>query len=229
MSRPGSEAERLIFAAATGELSEQDERVRRVLAEHPELESRLSELKMLTEHLDQGAAFQDEVLEAAARWTDAPGEDRVEAIVRGELAREPQPVVSRRRGLWIGGALAFAAAILIAIFLPSLLETGPDPGAPEQPLGQFAIQGLEVNGAGSFAWTSRLPRDTTYVLEVASEAEGAEPNPLDRFTGIFETRFEPSEETIAAWPRNIVWRVIGYDGDGLEQGRSDWSSWQRSR
>lgn len=227
MTRPSPDTERLLLAAATGEISEQDERVRRLLIEHPELEARLSELKVLTDRLDAGAAFQDEILESADRFVGASGEDRVEAIIRAELENDiPRPVPrepGRRwpRALLLGAALA--AAALFLVFGTSLFEPEPEP-KQEQILGRFRITALSVS-EGVFTWQSKLSSDTSFEVVIARDETGSPPSEIGRYSGIIEQRFEPSEETIAEWPRNIVWRVIGYDSNAVEQGTSDWASW----
>lgn len=163
---------------------------------------------------------------AAAAIGRAPGEDASVAALRTKLDAlrapaeapvAPQPAgpvviaLPRRGRTWL---LVAAAALLAALGL-FFSQRDRDP-RPDQRLGahDFAIDvATSADGKLVFAWTTPLPPDGWYVLDLFDAAKGYADS-VATSGRLREGRWETPAVVMSVLPREVKVRVAVFDADG---------------
>ena len=171
----------------------------------------------LAHQLEELALLESSVLEEASRLDDAPGLDRVDAILQEEWRSTPRESSSRvaDRSSWLRPALALAATVTLVFgFWGELFGSNPK-GTP------FPIEGQTL-GFGDFEKVSPLGEDASFddllqwngpegaifSLSFFGLPEGLEVAPLT----VEAHQFDLGSLDVTGWPEE-VWILVTELGD----------------
>ena len=181
-----------------------------VLSQSPDERDRLVQARRLMVALDEAGSVELEDLDEASRVRGAPGEERVLSIVREQMALAQARAHAGGRPWWIG--LAAAAALLLGFFL---LDRGGEAELPgETVLGgriEFVAPAQTGAAPSTFEWGYDLATNGWFEVRVMDARDGSE---VARSGKLFTGRWEPSDAEREAWPADVTWEVLVYDGTG---------------
>jgi hypothetical protein len=218
----------LLAEVVLGLRREDDPPVREALA-HADARARLADLRAVADELDAAAVRAEDVLAAARTISGAPGEDRVETVLRRLAAEEvASPARGGRRRRVLPLAVLAAAAALVAVVL--IVRGG---GAGDEPPRLLGVDDLELVAPGAsfggdvvFQWRGELAEREHFRVHVFDASDPLAFEPVRSSPETTERRWRPSDPDDL--PTEIRWTVerLG-DGDAPRGSSEAWS--RRSR
>lgn len=212
-----SERDQVLIDLCLGLRGEEEDAVQ-VAMRSEEGRERLAELRRVMSGLDSAGAESRTLLASLERMDSAPGEDRVEDVLRRlatesvELEEGPPLVASGAPAAfpwwtWLSAAAASVLAILVLQW--AVPDSGP--GGPRL-LGGHALQivapldGAAVEGALTFEWSGALGQGEEFRVRVY---DGEDPLAFQAIaeTRTIETRWTPRPTELNRLPSTIRWTV----------------------
>lgn len=212
MSGPNEEFDDLLRRLVTGELDPASSEGRAALERHPKLLEAHEESMETLALLDAAGEYARGLARDVEERESAPGDERVEATLRGEVSRRGRPGRPR-----LARPMAWAAAALLLVMAGFALWPSGDGSGGTRMLGG-GITGMEPSGAGavfeSFHWEYALPAGGWFEVTVYAE-DGAQ---LERSGELTEPAWPVGAATSATWPDRIRWEVRAFDAGGRPEG-----------
>lgn len=206
---PSDEHEAILQRHLTGELAEDSQELRDLLAERPELRERLADLRGLVGALDSAGAEQRAVLRVASELGVAPGDEHVAGVIEQQRARGRSELAApqtRRPGHLVLLAVAAAAALLLALpfVYPRLFPPEEGQGVMLGASALLAPRG-DVDDFGEFRWDyDRRPGWYFRVLVRDGTADG-DGTEVATSPALETNAWKPAD--VDDWPREILWEL----------------------